>query len=55
MSLGLLLKFILPESGDWVSGVNGSKSWVENFLKALFLVNSVGEYSLRAKFFFFAC
>ena len=28
---------------------------MENFLNALFLGKSVGEYSLRAKFFFFAC
>ena len=49
--LGLLLKFILPESGDWVSGVSCSNSWVENFFKALFLGNSVGEVSAKAKFF----
>ena len=28
---------------------------MENFLKALFLGKSVGELSVRAKFFFFAC
>jgi hypothetical protein len=53
-NLGLLLKLSLAESGDWVSDVVGSKSWVENFLNWLLRI-SVGEPSTSAKFFLFAC